>query len=303
MNQYKFQNIRDAWDTLVSETISKGQPIKPKGEMTLEICNVSYEYSAFNQYTFYNPIRKLNPVYHLVELYYYLNGRNDDLRGKYINHAEDYVNTLTNRHDGSYGRAFYEGLPLILSQLIQDPDTRRAVIPVLRLDHLKDIKSKDVPCNDLFGFRIRQNALDMNVVTRSQDLYIGWLYNTLGFNLLHFLLSKALDLSIGTYHHHIFSLHLYEKDIKTAKESIGKTEQDNSRPQIVDYSIRKFFEDNRIIGSFLEFYELFGPQYSDYRDDIIRAIQLYKISTVRNFPLPPIGLYSRWVKKWLDDRK
>src|SRR5947208_12199 len=111
-NYQFFHGISEAWDTLVYDVVSYGEIIKPRGQATKEITNVSITYPGANrQYTFYNPVRNLNPVYHLVELYYYLSGRNDGLRGEYIKNAEDYVNLDTNRHDGSYGPAFYYGLP------------------------------------------------------------------------------------------------------------------------------------------------------------------------------------------------
>src|SRR5690242_1455866 len=101
-----YHTIVDAWDSLVTLVTKAGNQVAPRGIETLEVNNVAYEYvSGEAQYTFNNPVRKANPVYHIVELFYYLNGRNDDLRGRYIKHAEDYSNPLTNRHDGSYGPA------------------------------------------------------------------------------------------------------------------------------------------------------------------------------------------------------
>ena len=292
-----YHTIVDAWDSLVTLVTKVGYEVSPRGIDTLEVNNIAYEYvKGEAQYTFNNPVRKANPVYHIVELFYYLNGRNDGLRGNYIKNAEDYVNPLNNRHDGSYGPAFYYGLPNVIMQLQKDPNTRRAVISTLRVDHIQNLDSKDVPCNDLFGWRIRDDCLDMNVVTRSQDLYIGWIYNTLGFQLLHRMLAKALSLEVGVYGHYIFSLHLYKKNVEKALQSLGETIEDKSKPEIVDYSPMKMFEDIRIMNSVLEFPALHGSQYSDFRDDLVRAIKLYtgyghsKLST---------GLYSRWIEDWL----
>src|SRR5437867_5753889 len=297
---YTFDNIGGAWDTLVARTVDCGEEYSPRGMKTLELQNVAYEYEGPYQYTFNNPIRKANPIYHIVELFYYLNGRDDGLRGEYINNVENYSNPLTNRHDGSYGRAFYEGLPRVIMQLQKDRDTRRAVIGVINTNHILNPESKDVPCNDLFGWRIRDDRLDMNVVTRSQDLYIGWIYNTLGFQLLHMMLAKALDLEVGTYGHYIFSLHLYEKDVEKAKSSIGKTELDTHKPELVDYSPKKMFSNIRLINTMLEFPAYFGKGYNDFEEDIYQAIRLYKkLDNPKD--IKSLGLYTSWVINCLSE--
>jgi thymidylate synthase len=301
-----YKSISEAWDSLVTSVAKHGEHVYPRGMATLELSNIAYEYVSGNylEYVFNNPIRKANPVYHIVELFYYLNGRNDNLRGNYIKNAEEYANPITGTHDGSYGNAFYNGLPWIIAQLQKDPDTRRAVISTIRTpEHIMNLDSKDVPCNDIFRWAIRNDCLDMNVVTRSQDLYIGWIYNTLGFQLLHLMLAKALDLEVGIYGHYIFSLHLYEKDIIKALESVGKTKITKDKPQIVDYSPIEFFKTIRLMNSVLEFPALNGYEYKDFDNDLIIAIKTYKNLMNEKTRLNiERGLYTRWVDDWLESK-
>ncbi len=254
---WEVKDIVDAWDFLVEAVSETGDKVSPRDMATRELTNVAMEYTGPYQYEFRNPVRKLNQFFHVAELFYFLNGRDDDLLLDYVPAMVNYINPYTNRFDGSYGPALYHGLPKAINLLQQDKDSRRAVVPILRLNHL-DPSSLDIPCNDLLALRIRDNRLDMNIVTRSQDLYRGFLYDTMEFQLLQFMLARAMHLRVGTYGHYLFSLHLYEKDIENAEKAVGHTEQNIGEPNFMWlHSVEEFWKLCRNVNKTLDNKEKF----------------------------------------------
>jgi Thymidylate synthase len=292
------------WPNLVHRVINSGKPASPRNLDTIEVENVELEYLT-PSYVFNNRIRRLNPVFHLVELMYFMDGRSDDLLSRYVKKMDDFINPDTQRFDGSYGPALHHGMPWISWALTSESSTRRAVLPILNKEHVVRPFSKDYPCNILFGFRIRDNKLNMNVVTRSQDLYRGFLYDTLEFQLLQTLMSSLFKVGVGTYHHTIFSLHLYSQDIEAAQKaarlmpSTLDRELTEMKPEIPEFDswnrLWKWCHERcRFAEMVLDGPELLEGTLPD--DDIANALTAF----VARQNILPIGPYSNWVNQWLE---
>jgi len=117
------------------------------------------------------------------------------------------------------------------SKLIEDADTRQAIMQISRPDHLWD-GNKDVTCTMYCHFFIRENKLILCSQMRSQDIWLGMPYDCPWFmglmETMRLDLVKAYPtLELGYYHHGVDSLHLYERNFKQAEELIamqlGKT--------------------------------------------------------------------------------
>ena len=293
------------WPNLVNRVINYGKQASPRNLDTIEVENVELEY-LHPTYVFNNRIRRLNPVFHLVELMYFMDGRSDDLLSSYIKKMEDFINPETRRFDGSYGPALHYGMPYIVYALANDESTRRAVLPILDKQHVVQQHSKDFPCNIILGFRIRDKKLNMNVVTRSQDLYRGFLYDTLEFQLLQTLMSQLLGVEIGTYHHTIFSLHLYSQDIAIAQQAakfMPSTEDRKiaeMKPKIPKFEswdeLWKWCHYRCIFAELATKEVLDFPADLPGDDDISNAILAY----VQRQNVVPLGPYTNWVNKWLE---
>jgi len=293
------RNLIESWHSLIRAVKSDGSAIVARGIEALELENVSVDYPKVTDYTFILPARRINPVFHLVELFYFLNGRSDEMLSSYVGAMEEFVNESTGRFDGSYGPAIYESLPFVISQLSADNDSRRAVVPILGRHHLIE-SSKDIPCNVILGFRIRKRLLNMTVVTRSQDLYRGFIYDTLEFQLLQRLLANLFGIGVGSYRHNIFSLHLYAVD-STKVSSVNFTPNltfEKDLPTLPRFSTaREFWQYTRstcIFAEYPDFHLLNG-----IHDDIAHAIVAWK----NRFVPPEYGIYTKWVKWWLENAK
>ena len=296
MEHFKVDHISDAWKTLVQNVVMKGNAVSPRGIPSKELENVVLEYPRVKGYTFINRIRRINPVFHLVELFYFLNGRTDaSLLVDYIENMADFANDV-GRFDGSYGPSIYESLPFAISELDNDRDSRRAVVPILRSHHL-NTNSLDIPCNIFLGFRIRDNRLNMNVFTRSQDLFRGFLYDTLEFQLLQLLVSKVLSVDNGSYTHHVLSLHLYRKDFSSALESLVEPSNGSDTPIVPNFkgqdSFWKYARTMCALSEWVDFDEGFTS------GDMRIALLSYRNRERNSYKG---GLYSQWVNWWLDTR-
>ena len=295
LEHFKVDHISDAWKTLVENVAMKGDRVSPRGIPSKELEDVILEYPRVKGYTFINKRRRINPVFHLVELFYFLNGRTDaSLLVDYVENMTDFANDV-GRFDGSYGPSIYESLPFAIYELNNDRDSRRAVVPILRSHHLNP-NSLDIPCNIFLGFRIRGNRLNMNVFTRSQDLFRGFLYDTLEFQLLQLFVSKVLKVDPGSYTHHILSLHLYRKDFSSALESLVEPSNGSDTPIVPDFSGQDtFWQYARTMGAVCEWTD-FDAGFTS--DDMRVALTSYRKRTRNSYK----GLYSQWVNWWLETR-
>jgi thymidylate synthase len=285
--------IGGMWKQLVGLVANEGIPVRSRMQETLELEDIFIEYPEVRSYVFKNPIRNINPVFHLVELMYFLCGRNDaDALTKYMSKMEEYTDDLLNIFEGSYGPSIYEALPYALAQLKHDKMSRRAVIPILRQSHIVHLDSLDIPCNLSLGMRIRAGKLNFSVTTRSQDLFRGFIYDTLEFQLLQFMLAKFLDVGIGSYSHHMYSLHLYTKDLTTARTAAEfQKEEFSERPSMTFSNIFPYAQ--KIMNNAEFFCE------PDEDDDVANAIVAFR-SRSRS---ENIGIYTEWANEWLSERK
>jgi thymidylate synthase len=119
---------------------------------------------------------------------------------------------------GAYGLRTRTQYDLIVNRLKADPDSRQAVVtlwnPVL---DLQTAGKRDYPCTILHQFRIRNDKLNMSVYMRSNDVIKGCAYDFFQFTRVQIALASILNVGVGTYAHHVGSLHFYETDEQMLK--------------------------------------------------------------------------------------
>ena len=81
--------------------------------------------------------------------------------------------------------------------------------------------SKDIPCNTTIYLKIKDNKLDITILNRSNDLYLGVPYNVFVFYLLQLYIAEKVNSDIGTQTHFTDSLHLYTKDLEKVEKIIN----------------------------------------------------------------------------------
>ncbi len=166
--------------------------------------------------------RGLNPFFAIAEVAWVLGGLNElDTLQYYLKSYDDFSDdgiTL----NGAYGNRIrnqfgFDQLDAVVAQLIKSPNSRRAVISIYSPEDLVNHTSKDIPCNISVLFKIRNNALDMTVFNRSNDVFWGIPYNFLVFQSLLYYVASKIDFKMGIQRHISDSLHLYKKDLPSVK--------------------------------------------------------------------------------------
>ena len=161
----------------------------------------------------------------LGELCWYLAGSDDvDFIAYYIpryqRESED------GRIFGAYGPRLFRKdgihqLQNVTDLLRRNPGSRRAVIQLFAATDLDDLH-KDVPCTCTFQFFVREEKLHMVAHMRSNDAVIGLPHDFFCFTMLQEMLARELNLELGSYHHLVGSLHIYDDDVKMAKEYLDE---------------------------------------------------------------------------------
>lgn len=115
---------------------------------------------------------------------------------------------------GAYGYRIADSLWDCLGKLVEDRNTRQAILSIHRVDDVKS-ESKDIPCTISLQFTIREDKLNLHVYMRSNDLIWGTPYDVFVFTNLQMVFANTLGIGLGKYYHTATSLHVYENMYST----------------------------------------------------------------------------------------
>lgn len=168
----------------------------------------------------YDPKRRANPYFHIIESMWMLSGSNvlsqiTPYNARMIEYSDDGVTQAA-----AYGHRWRQHWDIdqvawVIQHLRDNPNSRRAVIMIG--DPMTDIPNvdnggKDAPCNLAVHFRMVKGALDMTVFCRSNDAVWGcYGANAVHFSMLQEFVAVTLDVPVGRYHQISDDLHVYEK--------------------------------------------------------------------------------------------
>ncbi|GAA5610462.1 thymidylate synthase [Streptomyces platensis] len=202
-------------------TLAKsGEKISPRGMATREVLDLTMRLTQPRARLLYAPpARIVNPAFAVAETVWHLSGSDAPWIFDYNARLRQYADDGVLR--GAYGPRMrnwggeVDQLHRVVEILKDDPDSRRATIQLY--DPARDTAGhKDVPCTLGFRFHLRGGRLHMSTTMRGQDVWIGMPYDLFFFTTLHELVAGWLDVDLGEYHHHVDSLHIYERDIEKA---------------------------------------------------------------------------------------
>lgn len=208
---------------LANDLLDNGKPINssnPRGS-TSELHNYMFTIDDID-----TDIITLKSVgvkldYLAAELLWYWSARND-LRfitkfskfwdkvsddGKTANSAYGYI--LQKKHG-------FNQIEKIIELLKMDPSSRRAVLNInVPNEHVID--TRDEMCTICLNYQIRNKKLYCTCVMRSNDFNFGVKHDLPFFISLQKYIADRLGVDYGSYTHIAFSMHLYNRDIKFAK--------------------------------------------------------------------------------------
>ncbi len=231
---YKSGTIDGAWEHWY-ELITKDSSLAESrdGAVVGEIINAITIIEDPTRCILKSPIRKLPMRYMVGELLWYLSGNSslDAIRlytaawnrmsddGKYVN--SNYGNRIQ-LATCEYSGEIFDQMEMVRQMLIKDPASRQAVIHIKQARNLLKHPTKDVNCTVCLQFFIREEELYMTTYMRSNDLWMGFPNDIFQFTAMQIYLAMRLGVGLGTYTHIAGSLHLYERDYKTALKNIQK---------------------------------------------------------------------------------
>lgn len=160
--------------------------------------------------------RGQNPFFLIAEAIWIFTGRDDVKSLKIFNNKiADYSDDGYSFHGAygcrlrSYGDKRLDQIAEIVKMIEKNSSDRRIVASIWdsNLDLNKD--SKDIPCNDMLMFKVRNGKLHTTIQNRSNDLHWGLTTNLFQFSFLSEIIAKICDLQIGSQIHNSQSLHVY----------------------------------------------------------------------------------------------
>lgn len=220
------RNVNDAYvEMLQAFRVRKPVPEPSRNGPVLRFPTpVVVTYERPNERVLFDAFRNANPFFHLMEGLWMLAGRND------VAFVAQFASNLANYSDdgrtihGAYGYRWREHfgkdqIVEVVDQLLQNSNTRRCVIANFDpttdgVDYVRG-GGKDVPCNTHIYFAIRDQALDMTVMARSNDLVWGALgANAVHMSMLHEVVAWGARYELGKMYQFSNDYHIYDDKYK-----------------------------------------------------------------------------------------
>ena len=174
-----------------------------------------------------------------------------------------------------------------ITQLLQrHPESRRAVIQLFDANDLQG-EPVEVPCTCVLQFMVRSGELQMIVYMRSNDIIYGLTHDIFAFTMIQELLSRTLDVGLGSYRHVVGSLHLYEEASDLAAQFLQEGWQSTQDAMPPMPSGDPWSSVDSLLAA-EEFFRLGGVTAPDlvalelYWQDLIRLLEIFKYSRAKD---------------------
>ena len=187
-----------------------------KGDSTaIELLNQSITIDDVCQINIYNPMRKFNVRYALLEFMWYLS-QDQNVRniGKAASTWKD-IASVDGLVHSNYGVCLHNGWDRVVNELVRFPESRRAVIALNQPD--VDYGMKDVPCTMFVQFFVRDDKLHLIWNMRSSDFAFGFCNDVaVGMLFLQMMRNELMErtdipwIGLGSFTYNATSLHCYE---------------------------------------------------------------------------------------------
>lgn len=225
MRVYSGSGVGDMYYDLVRDMTEHGRKVHIQGKGDcLELPGlVVLEYHKPGYCWMRIPGRKWNPFLALAEIPWILSGNgNVDWISYFGSNMKSFQDGNNTEFHGAYGlrlRKWWNGsefmhdattdqIAEIVKKLKADPNSRQAVMTLW--DPARDnTYHKDIPCNNMVNYTLRDGVLAQTVNIRSNDLVWGTPYNAVQFTHLHAYVAGLLGAEIGLFTYVIHNLHYY----------------------------------------------------------------------------------------------
>lgn len=102
-----------------------------------------------------------------------------------------------------------------------DPGSRRMIVDCWNagLNHDAVLTA----CHNFFQLYVRGDYLDMNLMVRSNDMFLGCPFNIASYSLLLMMIAQVTGKKAGKVYYNIGNAHIYLNHIEQIKEQISRT--------------------------------------------------------------------------------
>ena len=235
MIKFTAGSMEEVHRTLMGELLERPdfRP-SPRGSRVHELVASGFELTDPRNRLILHPARAANYGFGVGELCWYIRGDSDLETMAYYNKRMSQFSDDGRTINSAYGMRMFEPLAvprysqweMVLKELQEDPDSRRAVIHINQPRDLAKATlpdgSKDVPCTMALQFMVRDRRLVLHVTMRSNDLVWGTPYDVFSFTCLQECMLYELQEvgvpvdDLGSYHHTATSLHVYDRHLEMA---------------------------------------------------------------------------------------
>lgn len=227
MDEIARHNGRNFW-LMFDRTMTQGIEVRPRGLAIKEIEDLQLTVSPLFPFMSFTD-RNYNVDYFKKEMIWKLSANKYDESIKQHAKMWDSVQNPDGTFNSNYGQYWFgdqNGFWFVTQELTRDPDSRRAVIPMLSKEHLTP-ETVDTVCTGLVGFRIRNGKLNMSIHMRSSDQVFGLGTDVPTFAFLYRLVYSVLQmhycgLGIGTMCITAMSSHIYERHFQMVGKILGR---------------------------------------------------------------------------------
>ncbi|MFI7643283.1 thymidylate synthase [Nonomuraea sp. NPDC049400] len=223
MSPPTFATFHDAYLAVLRQVLTQPQyTTSSRGNRSSELLNVSFTLSDPRNRTPYLAARKANIVFNYAEALWYLAGRDDlDMIAYYAPGLRDLSSDGVHLTGTAYGPRLFappgaSQWDRVIELLSRDRDSKRAVMPIMRVGELTDLANPDVACTLALQFVIREDRLHTIAFMRGNDVMLGLLCDVFSFTLIAEYTAVTLGVELGTYTHHASSMHLNDPDVPRA---------------------------------------------------------------------------------------
>ena len=127
----------------------------------------------------------------------------------------------------------------LLNTFMTDIESRRKVISLWQEDDFAESAGLK-PCFFTCIFDVRDNYLDLLLISRSSDFLTAYSINCVQYVCLQMIFADLFNLKLGKFTVTISNCHIYDRHIKAAEELLNR--QDNVQPIITLKPIYDFYE-------------------------------------------------------------
>ncbi len=197
----------------------------------------------------------------------------------------------------------------VLDLLERNPGSRRAVIQLFDADDLRGHR-REIPCTCTLQFMVRDGRLELATSMRSNDAFKGLPHDVFSFSMIQEIMARILGHELGPYTHFVGSLHLYDDDLRSARQYLDEGWQPTQhvamspmptgdpRPSIETVlEAEGALRDGRAIGDSMK-------GLTPYWRDLVRLLEIYghskrkeyaKISRIRRAMSDPV--YKEYITR------